>query len=164
MASAEIFLPARISGSTRALNAALPARAIGGAPIALLFRLALTPPARASSCTATIHMKRSTSVPPYCSGKPEAKQPDRRRLFIEFARKPAGLVPGVGIGLDFLLDKTPHHVAKRLVVRGIERARCTGSVKHGDGSFAGRCPESGVRTCVEWLRTAGPPQRQTFAH
>jgi hypothetical protein len=37
-ASAEIFLPDGISGSTRALNADLPARAIGGAPIELLFR------------------------------------------------------------------------------------------------------------------------------
>ena len=77
IASAEIFLPDRISGSTRALNSGLPARAIGGAPIELLFRLALTPPApaRASSCTATIHMKLSTSVPPYSSGKPRPRRP-----------------------------------------------------------------------------------------
>jgi hypothetical protein len=66
IASAEILSPDRISGSTRALNSALPARAIGCAPIEVVFRLALPPPApaRASSWTATIHMKRSTSVPP----------------------------------------------------------------------------------------------------
>ncbi len=77
IASAEIFLPERISGSTRALNSGVPARAIGGAPIELLFRLAETPPApaRASSWTATIHMKLSTSVPPYCSGKPRPNSP-----------------------------------------------------------------------------------------
>jgi hypothetical protein len=70
-------LPDKICGSTRALNSALPARAIGGAPIELLLRLALTPPApaRASSWTATIHMKLSTSVPPYCSGKPRPSSP-----------------------------------------------------------------------------------------
>src|SRR6185369_10944833 len=42
IASAEIFLPERICGNTRALNSGLPARAIGGAPIEWLFRPALT--------------------------------------------------------------------------------------------------------------------------
>jgi len=54
MASAEIFPPARMGGSTRAFIASEPNRAIGGAPMVWLLSEAETPPepARASSCAA----------------------------------------------------------------------------------------------------------------
>ena len=56
-------------------------------------------------------------------GKAEAQQPDRGRLLVEFARKPAGLVPLMGKGFDLLLDKAAHHVAIGFVFGGIEWAR-----------------------------------------
>ena len=133
IASAEIFLPDRISGSTRALNSGVPARAIGGAPIDWLFRLAETPPApaRASSCTATIHMNWSTWRAAIFLGKAQAQQPDRGGLFIKLARKPAGLVPFVGVGLDLVLDEAAHHVAEGFVFRRVEWALPSVSLQHG---------------------------------
>ncbi len=52
MASADIFSPARIGGSTRRFIASEPNRTIGGAPMLWLLSEAEMPPApaRASSC------------------------------------------------------------------------------------------------------------------
>ena len=66
MASAEIFSPDRICGSTRAFIASEPRCRIGGAPMVWEKSPAPTPPqpARAISCMAMMRMKRSPSVPP----------------------------------------------------------------------------------------------------
>jgi hypothetical protein len=81
----------------------------------------------------------------------EAEQPDRRGLLVEDARKLTGLVPLMGIGLDFLLDKATHHLAKRLVLFGIEWALRSGALQHRllprDHSALLRP----ARTCVERL-------------
>ena len=66
MASAEIFSPDRICGSTRAFIPSDPRWKIGGAPIVWEKSPAATPPqpARPISCMAMMRMKRSPSVPP----------------------------------------------------------------------------------------------------
>ena len=105
--------------------------AIGGEPMVWLIRLALTPPepARASSCVAMIRMKWSAAMPPYSSGKPRPAA-DRGRLVIELARKLAGLVPFVGMGLDLARHEAAHHVAERFVLRRVERALRPGTLQH----------------------------------
>src|SRR5205814_8800876 len=55
-------------------------------------------------------------------GKAQAKQSDFGGLLIEHARKPAGLVPFMGIGLDFPFDKPAHYLAIAVVFAGVERA------------------------------------------
>ena len=77
MASALIFSPARIPGSTRRLSSSLPADAMGGAPIWCENRLACTPPEPQSaiSSESTTCMRRSAGVPPYSSGKPTPSSP-----------------------------------------------------------------------------------------
>jgi hypothetical protein len=77
MASAEIFLPASTSGSTRALTSGRAARAIGGEPMVWLIRLEEIPPApaRANSWLATIFMNWSAATPPYSSGNPRPNSP-----------------------------------------------------------------------------------------
>ena len=129
-------------GSTRALIACEPKRAIGGAPMVWLLREAEMPPdpARASSCAETIHMKRSPGVPPYSSGKPRLQQPDRGGLLVELARELARLVPFGGEGLDFFLDKAAHHVAKGFVFGGVEWA-CH-PLASRDSCCGARCPET----------------------
>lgn len=51
----------------------------------------------------------------------EAEQPDFGRLGIERTWKLAFFVPLMGIRLDFLGHKAPHHLAKGLVLAGVER-------------------------------------------
>jgi hypothetical protein len=55
-------------------------------------------------------------------GKTQAQQPDFGGFFVEHARKPAGLIPFVGVGLDLLFDKAAHHLTIGLVFGGVEWA------------------------------------------
>src|SRR6516225_8516462 len=55
-------------------------------------------------------------------GKAETQQADSCRLGVELARKFASFVPFMRKGLDLLLDKSTHDLAKGFMFGGIERA------------------------------------------
>ena len=58
MASALIFSPERIAGSTRRLSSSLPAAAIGGAPMVCENRLADRPPAPARANSSALWIRK----------------------------------------------------------------------------------------------------------
>ena len=133
IASAEIFCPDSTCGSTRALTSGRAARAIGGEPMVWLIRLELT----AAGAGARQFLRRH-DLHELVGGhaaiffrETEPQQPDLGGLGIELARKLAGLVPFMGIGLDLARHEAAHHVAERLMFRRVERALRPCPLQHG---------------------------------
>ena len=56
-------------------------------------------------------------------GKAGAEDSRRAALLPQRARRHAGLLPGQQMRRDLCGDEAPHHVAERLVLRRVERAR-----------------------------------------
>ena len=124
IASAEIFLPDRISGSTRALNR----RRARARDRRRADRIALETGADAAAACPRQFLDGDDPHEIIDFGaaiffrKAKAEQSDLCRLLIERAWKTARLVPFMGVGLDFLFDKAADHVAIGDVFGGIEGA------------------------------------------
>ena len=83
--------------------------------------------------------------------KTQAQQPDLGGLGIELARKLAGFVPFMGIGLDLARHEAAHHVAKRFMFRRIERALHPCPLQHAFLPRDYDAPIWPAQTCVERL-------------